>query len=272
MNGGRRRDGKRVVLLVGNAVWNRHTVATIVDSGANVVGVCVADDRKAGLPLNYIRKAFKRRGILTTTNQILGRIAYRLLNRGIDREHLDRIFDTERCARIFDEIDMPVHFTHAYGRKETRAWLRSLKPDVFVIHTGYWVGKSVRAIPSTGLVIGGHPGLTPHYRGAHSAFWSIYLGKPEDVGYSVFHVDKGVDTGDLIEQGPVEIEPGDTYFSLGWKGMTEIAAIQARLLDDLDRGLDVPRRPHACIPEGTEFYVPGLTHYCRYLLRQKQVR
>jgi hypothetical protein len=261
-----------VVLLVGNSPWNRHTVATILDSGANVVGICVADDTVAGLPLGYIRRSVKRRGAAKTADQILGRLRYKLLSARADRRHLRELFDLERCKRVLDDSEVPVHFTKAYGDPQTVAWVKERAPDVLVVHTGAWVGQSVRRLARAGLVIGGHPGLTPRYRGAHSAFWALYRGRPEEVGYSVFHLDRGVDTGDLIEQGTLEIDAGDTYFSLGWKGMKAIAAVQARLLADCDRGLEVARKPHAYIPEGSEYPVPGLTHYLVYLWRRRRAR
>ena len=49
-----------------------------------------------------------------------------------------------------------------------------MKPDILIVHTKSWVDKNIREIESVKYVIGGHPGITQFYRGAHSSFWAIY--------------------------------------------------------------------------------------------------
>ena len=69
-----------------------------------------------------------------------------------------------------------------------------------MVHSEGWVGKLIRNIPKDGIIIGGHPGITPVYRGAHSSFWAIYNQEENKIGYSIFHIDESVDAGDLIFQ------------------------------------------------------------------------
>jgi len=259
----------RVVILTAGEIWHRNTCATLLAAGVNVVGICIADQQTAGLPLKYIWKSFGRRGFFTTAGQIVGRIYYRLLNRSADREQQRAIFDEKRIGEVLSAYAGPMHRTENYSSPETLAWLESLAPDVLVVHSGYWVGKKVRAMPRKGVVIGGHPGITPEYRGSHSAFWAIYNGKPEDVGCSVFWLDEGVDTGDLIVQERIPVTAGDSYFTLGWKGMKRIAELQAKTVLDFDRGIPIPRMKHASIPPGSEYPVPTLLDYLRYRRRQR---
>jgi folate-dependent phosphoribosylglycinamide formyltransferase PurN len=261
-------DRNRVVILTAGEVWHRNTCATLIDAGVNVVGICIANQQSGGLPLKYIRQSFSRRGILTTTSQILGRLYYNRLNRSADREKQARIFDRERIEATLAAYSGPIHHTPDYSAPETLDWLRALGADLFVVHSGYWVGKKVRALPKKGIVIGGHPGLTPDYRGSHSAFWAIYNAEPQRVGCSVFWLDEGVDTGDLVVQETIPIEPGDSYFTLGWKGMKRIAELQAKTVVEFDRGIPIPRLKHPVIPPGSEYPVPTLGDYLRYRRRQ----
>lgn len=259
----------RVVILTAGEIWHRNTCATLIAAGVNVVGICIADQQTAGLPLKYVLKSFGRRGFLTTTGQILGRIYYRLLNRSADRAAQRAIYDDKWIDETLRAYTGPIHRTGSYSAPETLEWLKSLEPDVLVVHTGYWVGKKVRELPTKGVVIGGHPGITPEYRGSHSAFWAIHNGKPEDVGCSVFWLDEGVDTGDVIAQERISIAPDDSYFTLGWKGMKRIAELQAKTVLDFDRGIPIPRHKHASIPPGSEYPVPTLLDYLRYRRRQR---
>lgn len=268
----RRTDGIRVVALTGREPWHEHTVATLVESGANVVGICMADDSTGGLPLHYLRRSIRRRGIRAVAGQVAGRLVYKMLNAPTDRRNLNQIFSIHHAQDIIRDSGVAFHRTRGFGDAATVDWIRSLRPGLLIVHASQWVPHVVRELPTSGLVIGGHPGLTPHYRGAHSAFWALYNGRPQDVGFSVFHLDAGVDTGDLIRQGRIEITKGETYFSLGWRAMREIAKTQAELISDIDAGRSVPRTPHAHIPENSEYPIPGLMDYIRYRRRQRLVR
>ena len=272
MRSERRTDGTRVVTLTGSQPWHEHTVATLLDSGANVVGICIADDTTAGIPLQYLRRNIKRRGIRIVADQVAGRAVYKLLNARTDRQNLHRVFRILHAQKVIWTSGVPIHRTRNFGNAQTVDWLQSLRPDLLVVHTSQWVPRVVRELPASGLVIGGHPGLTPYYRGAHSAFWALYNGRPQDVGFSVFHLDAGIDTGDLIRQERIEVTEGDTYFSLGWRAMREIAKTQAELIADIDAGRNVPRTPHPHIPEQSEYPIPGLVDYIRYRRRQKLAR
>ncbi len=57
-----------------------------------------------------------------------------------------------------------------------------------------------------------HPGFLPYNRGAYPNVWSIVDRTP--AGATLHHVDEGIDTGDVVAQRRVEVEPTDTGESL----------------------------------------------------------
>jgi methionyl-tRNA formyltransferase len=57
-----------------------------------------------------------------------------------------------------------------------------------------------------------HPSLLPWNRGAHPNVWSIVDRTP--AGVTLHHVDPGVDTGDIIAQRTVPVDPVDTGATL----------------------------------------------------------
>lgn len=57
-----------------------------------------------------------------------------------------------------------------------------------------------------------HPAFLPYNRGAYPNVWSIVDGTP--AGVTIHYVDDGVDTGDIIAQREVKVEPVDTGASL----------------------------------------------------------
>jgi methionyl-tRNA formyltransferase len=249
----------------------QYTCATLIREGFNVVGLCVADQRSAGLPLSYLRLSVRKKGLWVTLSRVAARLLYQLLNRRQDRRKQEQVFDAKAIRTILDSWKGEWHYTQNYSAPATLAWLQAMDADIFVAHTSYWVGKQVRDLPKTKIVLGGHPGLTPYYRGSHAAFWAIFRGHPDDVGCTVFVLDKGVDTGDIVAQERLPIEPGDSFISLGWKGMKRTAELQAAALHHFAQSGDIPRQ-RVPVPEHSEFDNPTLGDYLRYLWRQQQVR
>ena len=61
-------------------------------------------------------------------------------------------------------------------------------------------------------VVNLHPSFLPYNRGANPNVWSIVEGTP--AGVTLHYIDSGIDTGDIIAQRNVEVEPVDTGQSL----------------------------------------------------------
>lgn len=201
----------RVVCLFGTGIIFDKTLSILLENNVNVVGVCNANKHKKGVDFSYLKIAGKKYGWGQLFLQIIGRIYYRILNRKKDIEIFNQIYNKQEIDSVIKKYNFETFATENYGSPETIAWIKSLKPDLLVVHTGYWVGKKVRDIVG-GKVIGGHPGITPDYRGVHSPFWAIYNNEAEKVGYTAFWLDSGVDTGDILHQDTVTIEKGDSFF------------------------------------------------------------
>ena len=262
----------RVVLLIGNKIWNWNTVATFKRSSLNLVGICIYDNSFMGFPIKYIIKNIIKKGIFITIDQIFGRLLYKIINLRSDKKRLLEIFDIKECKNIKNSLDASVRFTNSYNNKKTLDWISKLNPDIIVVHSNGWVGKSIRNIPKVELIIGGHPGLTQFYRGAYSGFWAIYNREQEKIGYSIFHIDSGVDTGDLIFQKKINISENDSYMSLDWRGMKEIAKKQVEIIEEYEKTQKISRIKHSEISDKSEYPIPGASHYIRYLYLQNNVK
>ena len=64
-----------------------------------------------------------------------------------------------------------------------------------------------------GKIINTHPALLPNFPGAHAVRDALMAGVAE-TGTTIHFVDSGVDTGEVISQVRVKVEPGDTEDSL----------------------------------------------------------
>lgn len=261
----------RVVCLFGTGTIFDKTLSELLDAGVNVVGVCNANKHQKGVDFSYLKIAVKKYGYWSVFLQILGKILYKLKNGKQDRKIYNKLYDTDKIKKSLEKFSGEYHVTDNYQSPETLEWIKSKSPDLLLVHTGYWVGKKVRNLVK-GRCLGGHPGITPKYRGVHSPFWAMYNGEPDKIGYSVFWVDGGVDTGDVLYQSSIPIDKGDSFYTMSWKGMIGIAQNQARLIKEMEMGVEPKRKVSIIVDERTNYTHPTIFQYLKYKRIQKLLR
>lgn len=102
--------------------------------------------------------------------------------------------------RIFDGSQLRDH--------EIVAAIQKLAPDIGLsILFGYILKSEFLNIFPQG-VVNLHPALLPYNRGQYPNVWSIVEGTPS--GVTLHYIDEGIDTGDIIAQQEVPVEPIDT--------------------------------------------------------------
>ncbi len=92
--------------------------------------------------------------------------------------------------------------------------IEKLAPDIIV--SGYYsqiFGRRLLSIPPKGCV-NTHPTGLPRFRGLSPYFTHILFGDTHNE-ITLHWLDPGVDTGDIIGQGRVEIRPDDTGYTCG---------------------------------------------------------
>ena len=106
-----------------------------------------------------------------------------------------------------------------------RERLEELRPEVTVLVAyGEYLAPSLLDLPRRGS-INLHPSLLPRWRGS-TPIQSAILAGDTVTGVSIIRMDKGLDTGDILAQNSVPIEPDETYPHLS----TRLAEVGAALL------------------------------------------
>ena len=92
--------------------------------------------------------------------------------------------------------------------EENIAAMREIEPDyIFAIGFSQLVSKKIMEIPRYG-VIGMHPAFLPKFRGRAVIVWQI-LEKVRHSKITLFRIDEGADSGDILDQEPFEIGEED---------------------------------------------------------------
>ncbi len=110
-------------------------------------------------------------------------------------------------------LDVPLLTVRNLNRPEEVARVAGLRPDLIVV-IGWTrlLGEELLRLPRLGAV-GFHASLLPRYRGRAPVNWAIINGESE-TGNTMFFLDPGVDTGDIIDQRAIPIEETDDCATL----------------------------------------------------------
>jgi len=143
-------------------------------------------------------------------NNKVGWEAAEFLARRDDTEVVALIIHPDKRARYRREIITALpHVKRIYEATEPVEWIDA---DIGLsVYFGYILHEPLLSMFPCGI-INLHPGLLPFNRGEHPAVWSIIEHTP--CGTTLHYIDEGIDTGDVIVQKPVNVQPFDTGESL----------------------------------------------------------
>jgi folate-dependent phosphoribosylglycinamide formyltransferase PurN len=161
---------------------------------------------------------------------------------------------------------LPVIDVDSVNSEVVRTLLAEKRPRVVVVSGTGIIGKKMLKLAP--IFINIHVGITPRYRGVHGGFWAIYEGRPDLAGTTIHLVDPGVDTGAILAQTAIAIDPiHDTYRTLPVKQyLTALEAMNAAVRDALDGTLQPYTRDDL---DSQQWFSPTLVEYWRFLRQMK---
>jgi methionyl-tRNA formyltransferase len=111
------------------------------------------------------------------------------------------------------QLGIPVRQHKSFRAPEVCDEFVALNADLAVLaFVTQIVPPQVFSVPRLGSICF-HPSLLPKYRGASAINWALIKGESV-TGLSIFWVDKGIDTGPILLQKVVKVEPDNTTGSL----------------------------------------------------------
>ncbi len=123
------------------------------------------------------------------------------------------------------EVGLPVYQPKRVRDPEAIDNIRRLAPDVIVVAAyGQILPKEIIMLPRYGCV-NIHASLLPLYRGAAPINWAIIRGEAR-TGDTIMQMDEGMDTGAILLQETISIDPNDTAGTLSVK----LATLGAKLI------------------------------------------
>jgi methionyl-tRNA formyltransferase len=131
-------------------------------------------------------------------------------------------------------------------------WVPAGVDLIVAAHAHTYIKPSALAASRLGG-IGYHPSLLPRHRGRDAIRWAIHMGDPI-TGGTVYKLDEGADTGDILLQHWCWIRPGDTPEQL-WR--RDLAPMGLRLLTAAVRDLSMCRARPTKQPDDVATWEPA---------------
>jgi len=163
------------------------------------------------LLLNRLRKL----GTLT----VLDQAAYKLLDLVIFRPRALRKMGSLLPACLSQEVlgETELLNVSSINSPAVTDLLSRLRPEAVVVSgTSLLCSRMLQTLNGVPIV-NIHCGITPRYRGAHGAFWAVVNEDWDNVGTTVHLIDAGIDTGGILFQESIRIEPDDDPRDLALK-------------------------------------------------------
>jgi methionyl-tRNA formyltransferase len=111
------------------------------------------------------------------------------------------------------QMGLPVYQHKTLKTPEVRDQFAALNADLAILaFVTQIVPPSVFNLPRFGSICF-HPSLLPKYRGRSAINWALINGE-EKTGVTLFWVDEGIDTGPILLQKEVAVDPDDTTGTL----------------------------------------------------------
>ena len=144
--------------------------------------------------------------------------------------------------RVAQSLELPiVQPDKIKNNLEFRAQLKEIKPEaIIVVGYGRIIPKWMIDIPPHGN-INLHASLLPKYRGAAPIQWAIAKGESV-TGVTTMRIDEGLDTGDILLQRELIIDPEDTTVTVAPRLAEMGAELMIETLPRLETGTIQPRK------------------------------
>lgn len=121
--------------------------------------------------------------------------------------------------KLAEQHGVPIHRSANINEQTSLDWLRSHDPDLIIsTNFSHYVGKTARDIARVGSW-NLHKSYLPANRGMAPSFYAL-LNDDAHAGVTLHVLEKGFDTGAIVDQRKVDIGPNDTVYDLNQQSST----------------------------------------------------
>lgn len=245
---------QQIVILTSHKPLNYYFVRAIAKHAP--VSLVIYENQGSQRYLKLLGRRIKKLGLAKVFSQILFVLVHRFLLLPLSQKKIEMLVGKE-SLRVPDIQSMEVDDINS---PEVLKILLGQNPKAVVVAgTGILQKQLLSEYPCPFLNI--HTGITPKYRGVFGGFWALYQKDFENIGVTVHLIDEGVDTGNILYQEKIELNPRfDTFDIIALKQYIQGTELMIRAIHDV---ISENIRPLKKEGESRQWYHPTIGEYVR---------
>ncbi len=159
----------------------------------------------------------------------------------LDEKYSENVSSYYPIHETAEKNDIPYTKFKKISTEENIGIIEKIKPDyIFVIGLSQLIDKRILDIPTKGCV-GFHPTPLPKFRGRAAMVWQVLLGIHE-TKCTLFMLDEGMDSGDILGQQEYVIEDTDYARDVEEKLCNALRPLSKKVLKGLKERTLIPIR------------------------------
>lgn len=142
-----------------------------------------------------LRNIFKKKSFLSLPFVFIDALAVTIYSL-ICEKYLSRVIRKNFGYKTFPRL-IPAFKTDDINDSSCISFLKEEKPDVLLIYGTGILKKSTLAEVPADYILNVHGGVVPEYRNVHSDLWAFIRKDYSNIGASIIHLDRGIDSGNI---------------------------------------------------------------------------
>ena len=196
---------KRAILLVSNGPTTNYLYQAIA-SEVEIVAVIMESKESKRI---FLKRKIKRHEFFKALGQIMFLVIVPRVLRSFSKR---RITEIENEFSLIDRSipnELLCNVTSVNNEK-CSSILESEEYDIVIVNGTGIIRQNVLA-RSKAPFVNIHVGVTPEYRGVHGGYWALVNEDADNFGVTLHYIDKGVDTGTIIDQNKIVPREEDNF-------------------------------------------------------------
>ena len=172
-----------------------------------------------------------------------GRLGYQTLLKLLDKYQINFVFTDSKSENIIEYCEQNKLRVFVGNPRNGRAkeFIAKNECEILIsINYLFLIEQDIINL-SKGLTFNIHGSLLPKYRGRTPHVWAIINGE-EFTGITAHIIDEGCDTGDILEQIKISIEPNDTGDNILTKYESNYLPLIEKVIDSFNQGKLKPKK------------------------------
>lgn len=245
----------------------RHEIVALTSGGPHAwIMINALQDRFGPFPVIqeaaepssvFWRRRLRLLGRMKVASMLAAGLTLKLTKRGAQKL-IDQMIEQEGLSPDPDPAQA-IYPVASVNTEACRGLLSEFAPKtVFVVSTRMIGMKTLNCVEAPFLNY--HSGINPAYRGMFGGYFALANGEAEQFGGTMHLVDKGVDTGDVLYQSRVTVDPRDNFHTYIWRIAAGSRSIAIRAVED---ALNERLQPVRVNLPSRQYFAPTLGGYLK---------